>query len=561
MQKQNSHSDPEMEQDLSALRSADISFEDQVQIIGQINEAVEKNRIEIKADTFLYKAKKNGSSIPLLVNAAALLLLVGAALFMLFIFNREERTLIRESATVLSAEGKLIAALRQESEQQLNRKDRQITEIRNRLEELRRQAETARLETEAQIRQREEQLRGELEARVAAERRSLEDQGLSDARIDDRLRELERRLSTENDARLTEFRGLAERQLEEKQAEIENLEQQNRQTLLQFQQERSALQQQFSQREEQLRARLAREVAEARENQQEAADQLTALRDQQRAERLVGNQILSSYNGVEDALAAGRYDTALEDLETLDGYLSQEAITVLPALQDRIPTERFLIASLRDLIELRRLAGTGIAAAEVAGTEEAAATEASEESAAELEQVRATLNRLTRELRQATAALEQRTSELSQARSTIARQNQQLAGYEAESREIAATREELRSLRRRYAALSARDDERVSQAKILSLVDTKLQVREVLSSEAVKSEYPALYDAMEEYFQTYGTVQMQAGRQAALEEAGAVLDQLSSGGSADLPAIKHSYGAAGNDPFASFLQKLAALLE
>ena len=36
--------------DLSSIRSSDISFDEQVEIIGQINEAVDKNRIEIKED-------------------------------------------------------------------------------------------------------------------------------------------------------------------------------------------------------------------------------------------------------------------------------------------------------------------------------------------------------------------------------------------------------------------------------------------------------------------------------------------------------------------------------
>jgi hypothetical protein len=93
-------------------------------------------------------------------------------------------------------------------------------------------------------------------------------------------------------------------------------------------------------------------------------------------------------------------------------------------------------------------------------------------------------------------------------------------------------------------------------------VDTKLQVREVLSSEPVKSQYPELYDAMEDYFETYGKVQLQSGQEVALQDANAVLDDLLGSGSADLSAMKKSYAAsADGDPFARFLQKLEALLE
>ena len=98
--------------DLASIRAGDISFEEQVEIIGEINEVLEKNRIEIKPDTFAFTPKKQGSLIPLLINGGALVILAVAAFFLLAFFNREEQSLIRESATVLSAEGKLIQALR-----------------------------------------------------------------------------------------------------------------------------------------------------------------------------------------------------------------------------------------------------------------------------------------------------------------------------------------------------------------------------------------------------------------------------------------------------------------
>jgi hypothetical protein len=83
----------------------------------------------------------------------------------------------------------------------------------------------------------------------------------------------------------------------------------------------------------------------------------------------------------------------------------------------------------------------------------------------------------------------------------------------------------------------------------------------VLSSEPVKSQYPELYDAMEEYFNTYGKVQVQSGQEEALRDANAVLDDLLGRGSVDLSAMKRSYAEAEGDPFARFLQKLEALLE
>ncbi|UCF99570.1 MAG: hypothetical protein JSV89_08515 [Spirochaetaceae bacterium] len=570
MQKENSQKDQTTDPDLASVRSADITFEEQIEIIGEINEVLAKNRIEIKPDTFAFTAKKKGSLIPLLINGGALFILAAGAFFLLAFFNREERSLIRESATVLSAEGKLIAALREESEQQLSQKDRQIAEIRSRLEDLREQAETAKLDTEARIQEREDQLRAELEAQLEAERQKLRGEGLSSTAIDNQLRTLEQRLTAENESRLTTFRTQSEAELAERETEIAALEQQSRQSLLQFQQERTALQQQFSQREAELRAQLAAQAAEAQSAQAEVVDQLTRLREQRQREQLILDQILSSYNQVESSLQSGRYDAALRDLGNLESYLAQLPVASLPSVQNRIPTERFLIASLRSLIEVQRKA---TAEAESQGQESSGAlsnlqteldrTKASlSQQTREHSQTKATLDQRTRELNQAQATLTQRTRELNQAKATISQQSQQISRYEASQREITALRQEVSALRQRYSLLSSGGGPaRVSQARVLALVDTKLQVREVLSAEPVKSKYPGLYEAMEDYFDTFGMVQLQSGQESALRDANAILDYLLGGGSANLSAMKRSYAAVEGDPFDQFLQKLEALLK
>jgi myosin heavy subunit len=566
MGKQNPQSNRNVDPDLASIGSADISFDEQIEIIGQINEVLEKNRIEITPDTFAFTPKKQGNLIPLLINAGAVLILLAGAFSLLSFFNREERSLIRQSSTVLSAEGKLIEALRQESEERLNQKDQQIAEIQGRLEDLRTQAETAKLDTEAKILEREVQLRAELEAELAAERQKLQAEGLSAVAINNQLRTLEERLTTENQSQLTTFRLQSEEELAEKEAELAALEEQYRQSLLQFQQERESLEQQFSEREVELRAQLEQQAAQAESAQAEVADQLTQLREQRQREQLVFDQILSSYNRVEVSIENGQYSAAQEDLDNLESYLSQAAITSLPAVQNRIPVDRFLIASLRRLIEVQSTANPEASArvreAEPSQAEDQSSSNAAKSLQAELDRTRATLNQRTRDLNRTKTTLDQRTRELNQAQATISRQSQQISRSDAAQREIAAHRQEVSSLRQRYGSINSSGSDRVSQQKVLDLVDTKLQVREVLSSDSVRSEYPNLYDAMEEYFDTYGKVQTQSGQEEALKDAIAVLDDLLGTGSrANLSSMKSSYTTGNGDLFAQFLAKLEALLE
>ena len=623
MGKRNPQSNQNVDPDLASIRSADISFDEQIEIIGQINEVLEKNRIEITLDTFAFTPKKQGNLIPLLINAGAVLILLAGAFSLLSYFNREERSLISESATVLSAEGKLIAALREESEEQLNQKDQQIAEIQARLEDLRTQAETAKLDTEVKILEREDQLRAELEADLTAERQKLQAEGLSASAINDLLRRLEQRLTAENQSQLAAFRRQSEQELAEKEAELAALEEQYSQSLLQFRQERASLQQQFSAREAELRAQLEQQAARAESAQAEAADRLAQLREQRQREQLVFDQILSSYNRVDESIESGRYDTALQDLNNLESYLSQASIVSLPAVQNRIPVDRFLIVSLRRLIEVERtpvpeagaqdqeaepsqaqslLASISSMVAEAdqrlqsedgAGAERlyyaairqipdiqrshtylvdaakrTALLENQDSSDAvkilqtELDRTRATLSQQTRDLNRTKATLDQQTRELNQAQATISRQSQQISRYEASQREIVALRQEVSSLRQRYVSISSSGSDRVSQQKVLDLVDTKLQVREVLSSDSVRREYPNLYAAMEDYFETYGKVQTQSGQEDALKDAIAVLDDLLGTGSrVNLASMKSSYATGDGDLFAQFLATLEALLE
>ncbi len=551
--------------DLSSIRSADISFDEQIEIIGQINEVLDKNRIEIKDETFSFTPKKRGTLIPLLINGGALLVLLASTLLLLAFFNREQRIMTTESAEVLTAEAKIIAALKEETQEQLNEKDRQIAEVQKRLNELREQAQMLQLESEAEIARREEELRVALTEELEAEKLKLQNAGLSRAAIENQLRSLEQKLEAENQSQLAAFRKQSEAALAEKEDELAALAEQYNESLRQFQEEKESLRQQLSSREAELQAQLERQTAQAESEQAEIADELARLEALRRQEHLVSEQIMASYTGVEQALGAGRYDEAQQGLETLEDYLSQASIVGLPAITERLPVERFHLASLRDLIEARQTPVLASVEKETppAPIPDQGATEAVEQLQRELDQAEASLSRQTGELNRAKATIGEQSREISSLRGTISEQNQQISRYQASQRQIETLRREVGNLRQRYQALSGLGAAaEVSQQKVLALVDTKLQVREVLSSQAVKSEYPDLYDSMEEYFDTYGKVQVQSGRQSTLKDAIAVLDDLlGSGSSADLSAMKSSYSTSDGDLFARFLEKLEALLK
>ncbi|MCK5671834.1 MAG: hypothetical protein KAH95_00575, partial [Spirochaetales bacterium] len=54
--------------------------------------------------------------------------------------------------------------------------------------------------------------------------------------------------------------------------------------------------------------------------------------------------------------------------------------------------------------------------------------------------------------------------------------------------------------------------------QLISLLDTKILLKEVIASDSIREEYPDLHEKMELYFEAYGKEKERAGRDAALEE-------------------------------------------
>ena len=151
--------------------------------------------------------------LPLVLNVAAVLMIVGGVLLLMSLFNQQERDLVISSTQVPSAETQLLRALKEETEAQLSVKDREILRIEDRLRGMRADWEQLQQEGEVQIAAKLEQLRLEMAAELNSERERLQQQGLSQAQIDTQLQDLENRLTRESEQQLDSFRQETEAQL------------------------------------------------------------------------------------------------------------------------------------------------------------------------------------------------------------------------------------------------------------------------------------------------------------------------------------------------------------
>jgi len=97
-------------------------------------------------------------------------------------------------------------------------------------------------------------------------------------------------------------------------------------------------------------------------------------------------------------------------------------------------------------------------------------------------------------------------------------------------------------------------------SQLISLLDTKILIKEIIASDSIREEYPDLYEKMEMYLEAYGKEKERAGRDAALEEIVALTDYLSKGGGSDAffatPEEEQQ-----RELFLQFLQNLKGLFE
>jgi hypothetical protein len=338
------------------LAIEDVSPEDRQKILRQINEVIERNRIKVDSDTFAITAKRSGIGLPILINGTIAAVVIAVILTFSLLFNRQEDVLAAGTGTILSTESKLIETLREESQAQLQEKDREILAFQEQLLQTQEQQRRLQAETDLALREREEQLEERLRRAVEEERQRLLAQGLSEAAIAERLRTFEAEKRVELEAEFAVFRRQTEEAAAAREAALAGLVSDYERNLQAAQAERGELERRLEQRETELQQQFEARTQTLESDRARVTEQLANLQEQQRQEQLVRDQILGAYQSVNESIALGEYPPALQQLESLRSYLDQEPARSLAGIQRRRSVELFIISSLEDLIRSRSAA-------------------------------------------------------------------------------------------------------------------------------------------------------------------------------------------------------------
>ena len=324
-----------------------IPSEEREKIYKEIDKAVSSNKLRIQKNTFSFTPLKSDVKLPVLINISALLLISGLSVFFFFYFNQAETSIVSEKEEVISAEGKLLQALKEESEQKLGEKEREIANIHSKLEGMRLEQESLLLDSRKQAGILEAELRKSFEDELEAERLKLQNEGLSGESIEEKLREFEAGKQVEFQNQIDLMKEQLEEERLAKEKALNDLISGYEQNLESARTDQLAieasLKEQYSQKEEQLESE--RDTAVAR---------LTRFDEQQKQEQLVIDQIFTMYSNINNDIKTSQYTEALQSLDNLENFLNQDIVAELPAILYRRGTDIFMIQSLRKLVEVEK---------------------------------------------------------------------------------------------------------------------------------------------------------------------------------------------------------------
>lgn len=338
---------------LQLIDSAGMSEEDKKDILSEIDQVVEENKIPVTEELFTLKPKKKGNVFPLVLNIIMLLAVAGGVYFAFQYYNTRQENLSIETQQYFSTEGKLIEELKKESETKLRKKDEEISKIQNELVELDRQSEELRNSMDEKIKVREEELRSALEDELQRERERLQALGASQEDIEAQLQDFEDQLQNEFNQELQAFREQSSQEIQAKEEELVQARELTREILEKANREKLDLEAETQRREAELRSQFEEEKAALESQTSEAQQRLEELSEQRRREDLVTDQIIGSYQALIDKIELGDITGAENDLDKLETLLMDQKITSLPSIAKRRDIDLFILDSLRENVETK----------------------------------------------------------------------------------------------------------------------------------------------------------------------------------------------------------------
>ena len=343
-----------------------ITESEREEIRAHIEKIGTENRLPVEATQYSVGAARRGVLLPFVVNGAAVVLIALAAILLGLVFRREDRTVHNQATQYASVEGKLIRELRLESRQQLDSKDKEISDVKARLKDLESQRDALEASYADKLKQKEAELQQRLQSELAAERQRLVGAGVQSAEVETRMKAFEAERRAYYDRQLQEYRKQLDAEKAQLQADINRLRTEYNSRLSQLEHERSQMAADYDKRAAALQIQLEQRTqvldrlrAQSSVDIEAAERELSQLNRQQERVSTVENQIEGQAARIRDSLGKGDAAEALSRVHDLQAYLQQDTVRSIPQLTNRVRTELFLLDQLGTFLDERVKSAAG----------------------------------------------------------------------------------------------------------------------------------------------------------------------------------------------------------
>lgn len=309
------------------------SEEEKAQILAQIEQAAGANRLDVDADVF--RPRKKGILFPVLVNVAAVVLIVVAWFAADSYFQTRQKTLSLKSDQLFSAESKLLAKVLEDAKAQMDAAKAEIDKIQSDLQRAANDKANLQKSFEDRVAEQDRALRQELSNTLAAERSRLQASGLNADEVARRLKEFESQKNDEFSARLEGYRKQAQAEIEQQTKALDALQTRLQTTVAEQERLRSELEKRTREREGALQSQLSTQAAD-----------LEALRQERDAMDLFLRQTDAAIASVHTAFEARDWAKARASVTSLRQVLSRASESASEAVRNRVASQTGLADAL-----------------------------------------------------------------------------------------------------------------------------------------------------------------------------------------------------------------------
>lgn len=554
-------------------------------IYEEIDEAISGGKLVISDETLLFKSRKNDKKLLLIVNCTALFLLISISLALYFYLGNVEKQIISGSNTLNLTENQIISALREESEVKLSEKEKEILQIQAQMDSLLDEQSLLLITSNERIKQLEEKLRGKINLELQLEQLKLQEMELSSANLEQEMSKLESRMASAYQKELLLIKDNEEEERLIKEKEIQDRITQYQQSLLQAQEEQVILagslnkqidelensyksdrdaalleynnMMNLNRNEQILLTRISKSYSEISEhisngNNPAASEMITEL------QQFIRNEELTVYPNINS-----RKHSDLLLLQTLSGLMAshQAPVEDVEPAYDMDEINRY-INDGNTMFSKRQYGGAknsylsaiSIIPAMEQGYSKIQEIEAMDHKSREdqfidflntgdetykkglysesLENYNAALLSLTEQDEEISSMLENlslmaRSSAMEEMQSDLLSDEERRILAEADkmfkNRDLLLSR-----LNMMEAGLMEWEntDNRSGEDELVDLLNTKVLLKEVMSSESVRDIYPDLHNTLETYLDHYGLVQQNNGKSLVINDISLLISSL-----------------------------------